>query len=81
MRYCSGMTNWNHLISDLENAGFTQSQIGASVNASQAHISDLKNGRTPEPKHLLGEKLIKFHSLQARRSVQVKRSARAKVLA
>jgi predicted transcriptional regulator len=52
--------DWKKHIRKLEKLGFTLTEMHKRTGASISHIADLKTGRTPEPKHALGEQLIKL---------------------
>jgi predicted transcriptional regulator len=53
--------NWTSIILDLQNRGFTQTEIAALCGVSQASISDLATGKTRDPSYLLGETLLRVH--------------------
>ena len=53
--------NWRKLIDDLVKSGLTQSQIGEKCGVTQAAIQLIKSGKTNEPKHSLGERLLALH--------------------
>ncbi|MDG9859401.1 helix-turn-helix transcriptional regulator [Acinetobacter ursingii] len=38
------MNEWQKMISDLKQIGFTQKQIGAEINCSQNYVSNLERG-------------------------------------
>ncbi len=58
--------DWPSLIRDLASRGWTQSQIGARVGASQSVISDLMTGTIKAPKFALGSALVDLHRRKAK---------------
>jgi len=51
--------NWTELICRLIENGMTEKSIAEKIGGtSQPTIHRIKNGRIPDPKHSLGEKLI-----------------------
>lgn len=50
---------WKILINSLIESGMSEKSIALAVgNTTQPTIHRLKTGKTPEPKHALGERLI-----------------------
>jgi predicted transcriptional regulator len=68
--------NWTSIILDLQNRGFTQTEIAALCGVSQASISDLATGKTRDPSFLLGETLLRVH----RRKCKPKQAAAPAVI-
>ena len=54
------MTTWASRISDLLKKGMTLSEIGAEVGLTQSSLSDIKSGRSKEPR---GDAAVKLHEL------------------
>lgn len=55
--------NWQNIIKELQAAGFSQPQIAARCECSQASISALSIGKTKEPNFTLGQKIMAMHKL------------------
>ena len=55
------MTDWNRIIVEIRKAGMTDSEIAEAVGVCRHTIWGLCNGRTREPKHALGERLLDMH--------------------
>lgn len=53
--------DWKQLIADLKRRGMTQAEIGKRVNAAQNTISDIANGRIPDPRYSIGARLRSLH--------------------
>lgn len=53
---------WMQIISELKGAGFSQSRIAEKCGCGQATISELAIGRTKDPQHSLGQKLLDLHA-------------------
>ena len=53
--------NWQALLTELRDRGWTQQEIAERVGASQAAISDLKSGKTTNPAYTLGRALELLH--------------------
>lgn len=68
IRYALGM-DWKKLILEIQaKHGLSQPQIAKICGCGQATISDLVNENTKEPRHSLGQALVK---LLAKRAVAV----------
>lgn len=52
--------NWKTTISEIQAHGLTQPQIAAQCGCAQATINDLANEKTREPRHSLGQSLLKL---------------------
>lgn len=50
--------DWPQVIESLKSSGMTQAEIAQHCNVSQAAIQQLNAGKTKEPKHSIGERLI-----------------------
>jgi transcriptional regulator with XRE-family HTH domain len=59
--------NWQTKLQEIRDAGYTVLEIAEECNASRTAISDLATGRNSEPKHALGEALLKMHKRVMRR--------------
>ena len=55
--------NWKKLIADIQEAGYTQTQIADSVGCKQSSLSDLATGKTKEPLYRIGERLVAMHKI------------------
>lgn len=56
-------TTWAERIADLEAAGWSLTQIGKDIELSPQSLSDIKQGRSKEPR---GMAAVKLHALHAR---------------
>lgn len=56
-----GMTNWPTIISDL-NAALGRAELARKAGAGVSTLADLATGKTKEPRHTLGVKLLKLHA-------------------
>jgi transcriptional regulator with XRE-family HTH domain len=54
--------DWTQIISELKGAGFSQARIAEKCGCGQATISELAMGRTKDPQHSLGQKLLDLHA-------------------
>lgn len=54
--------DWTQIISELKGAGFSQARIAEKCGCGQATISELAIGRTKDPQHSLGQKLLALHA-------------------
>lgn len=57
------MTNWAHMVSDLETLGWSLTGLGRSIGLSPQAVSDIKQGRTKAPS---GMAAVKLHDLHVR---------------
>jgi transcriptional regulator with XRE-family HTH domain len=57
------MNDWSARIKQLEEAGWSLTQIASDVGLSVSSISDLKNGRSDQPR---GMAAVKLHALHER---------------
>lgn len=55
--------NWQQRITDLESLGQTLAKLSRQVGLSAQALSDIKTGRTAEPK---GMAAVRLHSLHAK---------------
>lgn len=53
--------DWQLLISDLTNRGWTQVQIADACDCKQSTVSDIATGATKNPSFKLGQALIALH--------------------
>lgn len=53
--------NWQAILTDLRERGWTQQLIADRIGASQAAISDLSSGKTKKPTYALGRALELLH--------------------
>jgi transcriptional regulator with XRE-family HTH domain len=51
---------WPEIIRAVVASGMTQPQIAAACGCGQATISDLLRGNTTEPRHSLGQRLLRL---------------------
>ena len=57
---------WSHVITQIQQRhGLTQPQIAERVGCSQAAISHLHIGRTPEPRYSVGQRLLELANSDA----------------
>jgi hypothetical protein len=54
------MTRWQKLFKELDKAGVGGSEVARRLELPQTSMSDLATGRTKEPKHSVGEALLKL---------------------
>jgi transcriptional regulator with XRE-family HTH domain len=54
--------DWQKLIAELQDHGYTQPQIAAACGCGQSTVSELSLGKTKEPRHSLGEALRALHA-------------------
>ncbi len=66
--------NWARVIKDLEDAGLSQGEICDEVGLKPSSLSDIKNGRSAEPR---GNAAVKLNDLHKRRCVGAARKQRA----
>ena len=59
--------DWKKIISELLFMGDTEKGLGDMFGSTQQNISNLKTGKTPEPRYALGDALIKYHKRVMRR--------------
>jgi hypothetical protein len=52
--------NWKTTISEIQAYGLTQPQIAAACGCAQATNNDLANEKTKEPRHSLGQSLLRL---------------------
>ncbi|MBT2299234.1 helix-turn-helix domain-containing protein [Variovorax paradoxus] len=52
--------SWQSIIADIQKRGLSQAQIATACGCGQATISDLAKGSSKEPRHALGESLLKI---------------------
>ncbi len=65
-------TTWAQMIADLEAADWSLTGIGDKVGLSPQSISDIKQGRTVEPR---GMAAVELHALHRREMAAQKRKA------
>ena len=53
--------DWKIIIQELQAAGLTQQEIAKECMTGQSHISSLARGKRLEPRHSLGERLLRLH--------------------
>lgn len=56
------MSTWRQMIVDLEASGMTLTGIGDRIDLSTASVSDIKQGRTREPRGMSAVRLYELHS-------------------
>lgn len=54
------MTNWPTIISDLQ-AAHGRAELARIAGAGASTLADLATGKTKEPRHTLGVKLLQLH--------------------
>ena len=59
--YKDSMTNWPTIISDLQ-AAHGRAELARIAGAGASTLADLATGKTKEPRHTLGVKLLKLHA-------------------
>ena len=57
--------DWKIIIQELQDSGLTQMQIADACGTGQSHISSLARGARIEPRHSLGERLLRLHRERA----------------
>lgn len=62
-------TEWSKLITDLEATGLSLKEIADDVGASQQAISEVKQGRSKEPRGMVA---VQLHALHDRVCVKEK---------
>lgn len=60
------MTTWKHKVLSLEKRGWSLTKLARQANASVSAISDLKHGRTKEPRASVGLELHHLYSTDAK---------------
>lgn len=69
---------WREIIDSLMRSGMTQHQIAASCGISQAHVSDLMNGRRGKRLSFeIGERLRALHAERVPDAFCVRNGAKA----
>lgn len=58
-------TEWQTLLKGLKKQGWSQARIAEHCKVTQAAINQLNIGKSREPRHSLGENLIKLAALQS----------------
>lgn len=58
-------TEWQILLKGLKKQGWSQARIAEHCKVTQAAINQLNIGKSREPRHSLGENLIKLATLQS----------------
>lgn len=53
--------DWKRLISELMEAGVTQTKLAELCGTSQSTISDLRRGASESPSWMLGDRLLELH--------------------
>ena len=53
--------NFQSLISDLQKAGYTQTEIAEKIGVKQSTVWSLSKGNTKEPRFFAGDSLISLH--------------------
>jgi predicted transcriptional regulator len=53
--------NFQQLVTDLNEAGMSEADIGSSIGLSQAQVHRLKTGESKQPKWESGQKLVALH--------------------
>ena len=53
--------NFQNIISDLQKAGFTQTEIAEKIGVKQSTVCSLAKGATKEPRFFAGDTLISLH--------------------
>lgn len=53
--------NFQTIISDLQKAGFTQTEIAEKIGVKQSTVCSLLKGDTKEPRFFAGDSLISLH--------------------
>lgn len=66
--------NWREIIGDLLHWKYSQSRIAQACGCTQATVSDIYRGITPDPKFAVGLALVELHKRAAR---EAKRRAKA----
>ncbi|APW37629.1 hypothetical protein RD110_10870 [Rhodoferax koreense] len=65
---------WKNVIAQIQTVrGLTQPQIAAKAGCAQATISDLARGKTTEPRHSLGVRLLALMETDSKRRRRVAR--------
>ena len=59
------MVDWTALISELQSLGMTQQQMASNCRCGQSTISELAKGVTKDPRHSIGQALLRL--LEAKR--------------
>jgi predicted XRE-type DNA-binding protein len=68
--------NWNQLIKDIQDTGFSQVQIATHCGCGQATISELARGITVQPSYAIGQALVALHK-RVLRKVKAKSATQA----
>lgn len=53
---------WSQVVRDIEAQGWSLTQIGDAIGLSVASVSDIKQGRTKEPRGMAAVELHKLHA-------------------
>jgi predicted XRE-type DNA-binding protein len=69
---------WSQIIADIQKRGLSQAQIAQACGCAQATISDLAKGATTEPRHALGEALLKLIKASDREIARLKAPVESK---
>lgn len=59
------LTKWQLLLIDLKKLGWTQKLVAKQCDVTQAAINQLNIGRSREPRHSLGERLLSLQGIDA----------------
>lgn len=65
--YSVGMHNWKSFVTDLESWGYSLRGLARKLGCHVTTLSDIKQGRTKEPKAMLGIALLTLHTSMKRR--------------
>ena len=65
-------TKWQLLLVDLKKLGWTQKLVAKQCNVTQAAINQLNIGKSREPRHSLGEKLLGLQGIDASEYIDTK---------
>lgn len=56
------LMNWTKIITELQESGLTQSEIGDRCDCAQSTISELRNGNKKLPNYFIGKALVDLHA-------------------
>lgn len=70
--YMFGAMNWPKVITDLELAGMTQTEIATECDCSQPYVSQLKSGLRKDPAFSVGAELAALHKRRCGSGVRQK---------
>jgi transcriptional regulator with XRE-family HTH domain len=58
------MSTWSERITDLEGLGWSLTELGKAIGLSAQSVSDIKCGRTAEPRGMAAVRLHRLHEIR-----------------